>query len=48
MNKDIVDLLRGSYRNPKDGVVVVSPRLLVKAAEEIENLRERLEGINHG
>ena len=41
MSKDIVELLNGSYRNPKDGVVVVSPRLLVKAAKEIEALREK-------
>lgn len=42
MSKDIVDLLHGSYRNPKDGVVVVSPRLLTKAANEIEALRKRV------
>lgn len=41
MSKDIVELLNGSYRNPKDGVVVVSPRLLVKAAKEIETLRQK-------
>lgn len=42
MSKDIVDLLHGSYRNPKDGVVVVSPRLLTKAAKEITELREKV------
>lgn len=42
MSKDIVELLHGSYRNPKDGVVVVSPRLLTKAANEIEALRKKV------
>lgn len=37
--KDITDRLRSSFRDPENGVVVVSPRLLVEAAEEIERLR---------
>lgn len=39
MARDLVERLHGSYRDPEHGVVVVSPRLLVEAAEEIERLR---------
>lgn len=39
MARDIVERLHSSYRDPEHGVVVVSPRLLVEAAEEIERLR---------
>lgn len=42
MSKDIVELLHGSYRDPINGIVVVSPKLLVKAASEIESLRAKI------
>lgn len=42
MAKDIVDVLHGSYRDPLHGIVVVSPRVLVRAAEEIVALRAKV------
>lgn len=36
---DIVERLHAGYRDPEHGVVVVSPRLLVAAAREIEQQR---------
>ena len=42
MARDIVERLHGSYRDPFHGVVMVSPRLLVEAAEEIERLRTQV------
>jgi len=38
-DKNIVSRLRGSYRDPEHGVVVVSPKLLRAAADEIERLQ---------
>lgn len=39
---NIVDRLRGSFKDPDHGVVVVSPRLLREAADEIERLRSQI------
>lgn len=48
MTRDIVERLHGSYRDPEHGVVMVSPRLLVEAANEIQRLRAQAEANSAG
>lgn len=48
MTRDIVERLHGSYRDPEHGVVIVSPRLLVEAANEIQRLRVQAEANSAG